>query len=371
MLSFDAVGSGPSARDVDLRPGASEQPAGSIGLDHLESAFRSHLDRLGSRRITVLNRSMEVYPSRVAAPTAILADQGFDVRQTDDAPLSAAPGEIVVVWGNAVWFRSALRSLEEMHPSHRPTVVIWHAEPLPLPRASAHRWPWPRPRELAKIVLRDARASDVYSNYWRLQTLVRKGIPDVLAVTTRERAAFLAERGIESSFVPYGYEHRDGRDLGLLRDLDVLFLGTLEIRRRRQAVRRLRKAGIRVVAKGDYHDPSSWGESRTRLVNRARIILSIARFPGALAGKRFLIGMACNALVVSDPLNDSTPYIPGTHFVEASLDDMADVIQHYLANDAERRRIAQQGHDFVTSHLTMERSVSQLLGIIGEQLARR
>lgn len=313
---------------------------------------------------------MKAYPDRVAPLTSILAEEGFTVRQVPDIALDSSPDEIILIWGNALWFPRALRSLERMPPSRRPTTIIWHAEPLPPPRASGLQWPRPGAREIAKIVVRDSRASDVYSNYWTLRRLAKRGLPHLLAVTTGERASFLAERGIEATVVPYGYQQTDGRDLGLERDLDVLLLGANHIRRRKEAVSRLRRAGIRVEALGSYSDAALWGEERTKLVNRVKIMLSVSRFPGTFAGKRFVIAMACNALVVSDPLYEPAPYVRGEHFVEASLEEMPELIEHYLANQGERRRIAQQGHDFVTSELTMRRNVLRLLDLVGDRLAR-
>jgi hypothetical protein len=324
-----------------------------------------------NRPFTVVNRTMEVYPDRVAAPTKVLRELGYTVAQVGDAPVDASPEGILLLWGNAVWFPRTVRSLESMAPARRPTVVLWHVEPLPPPRDSGFHRPAPRVRELAKLVLRDPRASDVYSNWRAIQRLARHGLPQVLAVATHERADFLAQEGVPVHVVPYGYEEPDGRDLGLERDIDVLFLGVLDLRVRKRAVRILRRAGIRVEAHGDYSDRSLWGESRTRLINRAKIMLSVSRFPGTFGSKRFLLGMSCKALVVSDPLYDSRPFVPDVHFVESPVADLPETMRRYLADDAERLRIAQAGHDLVTGELTIRRSVERLLAIIAESDGRR
>lgn len=313
---------------------------------------------------------MEIDPKRVATPTVILRELGFTVRQAGDGPLNAGPDEVVLVWGNPVWFPNAMRSLESP-AARRPMTVIWHVEPLPPPHASGYGWPRPQAREIAKIVLRHPSASDVYSNYWTLRRLARRGLPGVLAVISGERKAFLEERGIDSVLVPYGYEEADGRDLGLERDIDVLFLGLPATRSRRRALNRLRRSGVRLEALGSYFDPALWGENRTRLVNRAKIMLSISRFPTAFAIKRFMLGMACKALIVSDPIYDPQPFVRDEHFVEAPIEQMPAVIEHYLSDDEERLRIAQAGHDFATREVTMERSVMQLLAIVSERLAAR
>jgi len=327
-----------------------------------------YYERLRSWSFLVLNRTMEVVPDRVSTPALVLRELGLTVREIDDEPIDAAPGEIVFVWGNPVWFPQAMRSLIRMPLGSRPATAIWFVEPLPPPRGSGYRWPLPGARELAKIALRDRRATDVYSNSAMLSRLARHGLPDVLAVISAERLMFLRERDIDAVAIPWGREPGDGSDLGLERDIDVLFLGEMRVPGRRRAVRRLRRAGIDVEAMGDYRDPSLWGEGRTRLINRAKVFLSVSRFPGTFTTRRFLYGMACGSLLVSDPLIDPSPFVAGTHYVETTIEDMPDVIRHYLDHAEERQQIARQGHDFVMQELTMKASVERLAGIIAERL---
>lgn len=331
---------------------------------------RGRLEALRPLRFRVLHREMAV-PGPLAAPTGILRQQGFEVLQQGDRPLEPDPAEVVLVWGNAVWFPQAVRSLQRMPRESRPLTVIWHVEPLPPPRDSGLRWPRLTVREIAKILLRDPRANDVYSNVRMLERLARHALPDILAVSTRERYAFLLERGFDVVLAGPGYEPRDGRDLGIERDLDVLFLGSTNVPARRRALRRLRRAGVRIEVRGSYSDGSLWGEGRTLLLNRTKIVLSIARFPGTFGSRRFVIAMACKALVVSDPLYDPYPFQPDVHFVEASLEDMPAVIERYLADEDARARVAAQGHDFVTQELAMERVILRLLAAVGERVAER
>jgi glycosyl transferase family 1 len=327
------------------------------------------LERLRARPTLVLNRSMPHSPGRVAIVTELLRESGCAAEQRGDGSLAdLSPEHVVWIWGNANWFPRAVRSLLSTPLQHRPATVLWHVEPLPLPHAAARRWPRPTVRELAKIVLRDARASDVYSNVWNLRRLHAHGLPDVLAVSTYERAAFLAERDIDAVVAPMGYEEADGRDLGLERDIDVLLLGTTTIARRKRAVKQLRRAGVSVLAVGDYRNPAYFGESRTKLVNRAKIMLSVARFPGTLAGKRFVTSMACKALVVSDPVFDPRPYVPERHFVQGELDELPALIERYLFDDAARGEITERAHAFVTRELTMRSIVDSLAATVAERL---
>jgi len=328
------------------------------------------VERLRARRMVTVNRQMEVLPGKVAMATAQLSARGFHVEQVGgDNPLEWSADDVVWLLGNAAWFPRVCKSIERLPRERRPALVVWHVEPLPMPSATGMRWPLPTVRELAKIGLRDPRASDVYTNYWTLRRLRRAGLPDALVTISGERQAFLVEHGFDAAFVPEGYESTDGRDLALDRDIDVLHLGVMHLHRRRAAVRKLRAAGIAVDARCSYTDPNLWGEGRTKLLNRAKINLSIARFPGTFSSKRFLMSMACKALVVSDTLVDPSPYIAGEHFVEAPLDELPRVVERYLHDEEERLRIAQNGHELVLRELTQEQVFGRFLLAVAERVA--
>ena len=294
----------------------------------------------------------------------ILREMGFPVREIADGPWDPDQDKVLLVLGNLNWFPRLRRQLLQRGRPPGSLVAIWHYEPLPPPKASGLRWPLPTLRETAKLLLRDRRATDVYTNYFLLRRLARRRLPDVLAVSTRGRVDFLAERSIESYHVPLGYSPGYGRDLGLRRDVDALFLGERGIPRRRRILAGLRKAGVNLTARGDWSDPALWGESRTELLNRSKVLLHIQRLPMEFSGIRFILGMANGALVISEPVYDACPFVAGRHFVSASVEEMPAVIRHYLEHEDERRRIVTEAYTFVTQQLTMERSVSTLTDLI-------
>jgi spore maturation protein CgeB len=78
--------------------------------------------------------------------------------------------------------------------------------------------------------------------------------------------------------------------------------------------------------------------------------------------------MANKALVISEPIYNSAPYIPGKHYISATIEEMPEVIAYYLAHDHEREYIANEGHRFVTQEVTMARSVSQILELIRNRI---
>jgi hypothetical protein len=229
-------------------------------------------------------------------------------------------------------------------------------------------WPHLHLREIAKILLRDARATDVYTNYFRLRRLASEGLPDLLVVSTLGRLEFLTERGFAAHWVPLGYVPTHGRDMGLPCDIDVLFLGALDIPRRKRLIKRLRQRGVNLLALGSWFDPNYWGENRTRLLNRTKILLNILRHPGNLSDHRLILGMANKALVISEPMYNPAPYVPGKHYISATIEEMPEAISYYLAHDDERERIANEGHQLVTQEVTMARSLSCILELIQEHI---
>lgn len=290
-----------------------------------------------------------------------LARSGFDARLALDDSQDWAGADVVWVLDNINWFPRLRRALTNMPADRRPYTLVWHTEPLPLPREAGGARHQLTLRELGKMVLRDRRTTDVYSNSRVLQGLARKGIPDLLVVSTRSRQRYLAEKGIAAEFVPLGYYESLGRDMGLARDIDVLFLGTMTDPRHKGCLRYLSDCGVRVEAAGEWGDRRYWGEERTTLINRSKIFLNLQRHPGKLSGQRMILGMANKSMVISEPIFDPEPYGEGRHYASAMLVDMPDAIRRFLANEAERTRIAEQGHQFVTTQLTAERSITEIL----------
>lgn len=261
-----------------------------------------------------------------------------------------------------------LREIKRNRKSARPLVVVWHFDPLPPPSSTGLRWPLPSRWELARILLRRPYAFDVYTNYLYLRSLVKKRTADVLVVSTKGRVEFLAERGIPAYYVPLGYSPELGCDMGLPRDIDVLFLGDLLVPRRKRILNYLRRRGIDVSVRGDFFDPSCWGESRKRFLNRTKIFLNIPRLTGEFTGLRMALAAANKSLVVSEPMYNSAPYVAGKHYVSARVQEMPQVIAYYLAHDEERERIANEAHRFVIEEMTMERSASLLLKLIADHI---
>jgi hypothetical protein len=189
----------------------------------------------------------------------------------------------------------------------------------------------------------------------KLIRLWHDGLIDQILVTQHSRQAFLASRFVPSDFVPFGYHPVWGRPLpDIQRDLDVVFLGTVwQGRDRLLAQIRQTLAGegyqLTIVDKGCY------GEERTRLFNRAKIVLYLKGYPWEMPRMRLIMAMGCKAMVLAETFHDTLPFRPGEHLVMSSPDELAGTLVTYLRNDGARQRIVDSAYSCLIDDLDMEK----------------
>ena len=283
---------------------------------------------------------------------------------TNDLPFKLDANGVILFIGSVNWYPKIFRQLMALPKPKRPTVVIWHTEPLPPSKVSALPRPRLNFREIAKILLRDNRATDPYSNFFRLRHLYKKKLINIVFSAAQNHQEFLQEKSIPSHCVPIGCSPSFGHDINVSRDIDTLFIGLISIPRRKKLIKFLQRNGINMMTLGSWSDPKCWGDNRMKILNRSKILLNLQRFPGELAGFRLNLGMANKTLVISEPIYNSDPYIPGKHYVSASGEEMPEIIKYYLSNPKEREKIAQEGHRFVTEELTMDKSSARIVELI-------
>lgn len=290
--------------------------------------------------------------------------------------------DVVLLFGAGAQFNEYPALLAQL-PQRRPVTILWLIEPVP-PAAISRRLEnaalrlqkinerWPVLGTASACVLQllasGSPLSGIPSQFlFRRYSWLKERIPEGwLAHTfasTRAKADFLVSRQIPATFCPVGYHPDMGRDLGGERDIDVLFIGgagAQHPRRRRMLEdlqRSLASAGVRFVQR----DGACFGRERMELINRARIFLNIAKYSWDLSIERFLLGMASGALVVSEPLGDAAPFVPGGHFVEAPIPEMSERILFYLRQPDERERIVRSARRLITENLTLENSLRSML----------
>lgn len=338
----------------------------------------------------------------------MLSQQGHDVRLVEDGDAGAWECDVLLLTGSVrpfVKYPQMLRGRRE----GRPITALWLLEPLPpsslrepaegvgmkLANMDLHRLPLCYRRLISVLPLqRNVRqwAASVYAARFKKE-LLRLGVGDCeqataydlsrvmceyrwfrdgysrqwcdfVFVSTLPRRQFLESRGIPATFVPMGYDRAWGQDLGVERDIDVLFLGRTERTPRSGWLPRVQKdlaaRGIemQVVTRGCY------GDERTRLLNRARIVLDLPRLPWEMPLMRLLMSMACRALVVSNWTGDPAPFAR-THLVQTETGRLADAVVQHLQDEERRRKIVTAAFQFVTRELTLERSLATILRTIG------
>jgi len=217
-------------------------------------------------RFVVCRRHIPALVGEEHAVTRILRSLRHRAVQTEDGHLDLDEVDVVVLLENCGWFPTIVDRLAAGRGNSRtPLVVVWHWEPLPLPAAAGLPPPSLSLRERAKILFRDIRATDPYTNLSHVERMSRQGWYDLLIVSSQAWQESLLERDISCHWVPYGYESGDGAPTGAPRDIAALFLGAVNVPRRRRIIRQLRRGGVDVVAKGSWFDKACWGHERTGL----------------------------------------------------------------------------------------------------------
>jgi len=208
-----------------------------------------------------------------------------------------------------------------------------------------------RPREIQGALGAWASLKQVLGEEWL----------DAIYVTSNEKVGFLRDRGVACGFAPVGWAPGFGEDRGLERDIDVLFLGLLDRSRRRRwhEVRsQLEASGAHVVevSRGCY------GEERTRLLNRTRILVHLHHVHWDNPWLRWGLAASCGALVVSEPLIDPEPMRPGVDHVEAPLEAMSEAILERLADPMGSARMVASCRERLREALSVDASVARVLG---------
>jgi hypothetical protein len=190
---------------------------------------------------------------------------------------------------------------------------------------------------------------------------------DLVLVGTHSKQRLLKKADINATMVRLGHHPGWGYDMSLERDVDVVFLGHIHRKKGRRAdvlksvKERLGANGyeLMIVNKGCF------GRERTRLLNRAKILLDVVRMPWEIPGIRLLMAMSCGAMVISTGFRgDPAPYKLNTHLVDADPEQLAETVIRYLKNDSERCKIAKQAQRFVTEQLTLQSSLQTILNTV-------
>jgi hypothetical protein len=267
-------------------------------------------------------------------------------------------------------------------PSQRPPWALIHTEPLPNPdlpewfrrgfgalRSRAERaifyqvspglW---RPSPSLRRLLRRAHR---YRYYGDLFWLREQGVLTVLALWSRVIADSLRAQGFDPIVLTGGYQLDWGCDLGLARDIPVLWLGKPVSGRRVQLLSRLRQEldarGVPMMVVDGVEHPFVIGEERTILLNRTRIMVNLVRQKYDDNSMRYPLAAHNRVLLVSEPTLRHTYFEPGVHLVETPISRMAETICYYLQHDDERKRIVDNAYEFVAANARPGQAIAQVI----------
>lgn len=188
------------------------------------------------------------------------------------------------------------------------------------------------------------------------------GRVDRLVVTSRDRRAALAGHGLDAVAIPFGYAEvvagpiaapaRPGRDLTIvtLARLHPRMVGRQSVVDAWQE----EEPGLLILE-------NVWGAERNALLRRSKVVLNVSRTPGDFIGLRIVLALAAGAVVVTEPLADPFPFVPGEHFIQAPVTELLDAARELIADERRRRRIAEAGQALLTQELPMARCLSRVL----------
>lgn len=330
-------------------------------------------------------------------PPAVVAElerRGRPARLLEDGDPALLESNTVLMMGSLGSLRRTSRLLRR-RKGGRPFVVAWVSEPLPpsnlpdwvhglsqalSPVRIGTRWARPLMHAIgfpihfaARLLALPAELrGDIETSTLRfllenlafLRLGLRDGWIDAIAVSTEQKRLYLADRGIENVFMPVGQQAAFGRRLDLERDIDVLFIGNVKSPKRRRALDRvfaeLRQRGL-VAFKPDK---PIHGEERTRLVNRARIMLNLHQYSWDTPWMRWNLAVANGAVVASEPLSVPHPLRPGTDFLSAPIEDLPREIEALVRDETRRAAMLDACTETINTEMTLEISVDRLCALL-------
>lgn len=145
------------------------------------------------------------------------------------------------------------------------------------------------------------------------------------------------------------------RKEGVEKDIDVLFIGNLGFKHRRETIDKLRSmCSIQVL--------SAFGKDLTDYFNRARIVLNIHAEDYLDTETRVFEALGCGAFLISEKLSTENPFKPNTHYIEVNdANEMAEKIKYYLAHEKEREIVANAGFsEALQKHTYIQRAAGIL-----------
>jgi hypothetical protein len=198
---------------------------------------------------------------------------------------------------------------------------------------------------------------------------LRQGWLDIFADTSEVYADIHRQHGLPTIVAHWGATPRWYKDLGLERDIDVLWMGTRGSKRRSLFLDRVRSEleshGVRMHLADGKENPFIFGDERIYFLNRSKITLNITRTWYDDNFSRIALAAPNRSLVISEPVLPHCPsFIAGTHYVSVPVETLAETILYYLNNEEERLRIVDNAYELVTTKLVFRESIKSIMDAV-------
>jgi hypothetical protein len=314
--------------------------------------------------------------------------------------LAANGASVELLWQDEPWkidhldylvtygpMQSMSWALRRLGAAHRvPPVVVWFTEQMPSPsahllisKAAELRCASDRAtcemksnRLLAKMTAKAVGKAGRLRSLGELLFLKRHKMLRMVGVFSQTNQRYLAASGLPSAVIPMGYHPSFGHDKGLTRDIDVVFLGTTKDRRRKILIanieERLLCRGIRIeIRDGSPDRPAIFGDERSELLSRSKIMLNIMRQPWDDPVFRLLLAAPHGTLVLSEMLlpTSTGPFVPAQHFVMSKIEELDSRIATLLADEEKRCSVSAKAKYCVMREVTMDNMAHRLLCCAG------
>ena len=328
------------------------------------------------------NKQDQTIQHHVAAQ---LGSHGFSPHCFVDGDPKILDCNIVLLIGAVSSMRQTVRQLER-HAKPKPKVAIWLFEPLPPPDMPiAHiklaarlspihtgkRWMKPIMHLLSRPL--DAVLGQQYvgefsvsmlrfliDNFALIERGQRKGWLNHIVTSTEQKRVYLAEHEITAQFLPIGQQPVFGEHQGLKRDIDVLFIGSLKNTHRQEQLKAMMSRLSRMGLTTYVPNEPIWGQARTQLVNRAKILLHIHNLKWDTPWMRWYLASANGAVVATSPLSVEYPLRPDIDYLSADADSLPDEIYALAIDENRRKKMVKSLQDRIAAKMTCARSVAEL-----------
>ena len=196
--------------------------------------------------------------------------------------------------------------------------------------------------------------------------------------------AALREYGVDAVRLPFGAVPSMTAGAETARDIDVLFMGSLDPRRGRALARLAavlwdRHSELRLFPFDKPVTPGTpgvvFGEDKYALLRRAKVLVNVhrdrsthlppgAESPAYFEWVRMVETMANGCVVITEPSEGYGPLIEGEHFLSVEIEDMAGALVALLDDPDRLQRTSDAAHLAVTTQLSLASSLEAALELI-------